>query len=93
MVMFMNSGRKHKLLPDIPHPKEILSTKRDAIARFIHVVKPLANVYELPTTSLHIFYDTSGGVIAFNRNASLFLNLRFFEAWRKHRPQLPTLSF
>jgi len=66
---------------DVLHPKDVLASKRDSIARFIHIVKPLAEVYELPLTSLHIFYDTSGGVIAFNRNASLFLNLRFFEAW------------
>lgn len=33
-------------------------------------------------TALHIFYDLEGGLIAFNRNGSLFLNYRFFEAWR-----------
>lgn len=78
-------------MPDIPHPKEIFTSKRDSIARFIHVIKPLAEVFELPLTSLHIFYDTSGGVIAFNRNASLFLNLRFFEAWRTYAVPPPAL--
>lgn len=68
---------------DVVNPKDVMSSKKDSIARFIHVVKPLADVYELPPTSLHVFYDVSGATIAFNRNASLFLNLRFFEAWRK----------
>lgn len=61
----------------------MLEEKKQSIARFIHVVKPLGEVYGLPPSSLHIFYDTAGGTIAFNRSASLFLNLRFFEAWRK----------
>jgi hypothetical protein len=33
-------------------------------------------------TAVRIFYDLSGGLIAFNRNGTLFLNYRFFEAWR-----------
>lgn len=57
--------------------------KRDILARFIHIIKPLVEVYKLPPTSLHIFYDLGGEMIAFNRNASIFLNLRYFEAWRK----------
>ena len=68
---------------DVVNPKDVMTSKRDSIARFIHVVKSLADVYELPPTSLHVFYDISGATIAFNRNASLFLNLRFFEACRK----------
>lgn len=60
-----------------------MASKRESLARFIHVLRPLAHIYSLPIASLHIFYDTSGGLIAFNRNASLFVNLRFFEAWRE----------
>jgi hypothetical protein len=60
-----------------------MSTKHDVIARFIHVIKPLGEIYRLPPTSLHIFYDQGGEMIAFNRNASIFLNLRYFEAWRE----------
>ena len=33
---------------------------------------------------MHVFYDVTGGLIAFNRNASLFMNLRFFEGWRAY---------
>ncbi|KDQ27869.1 hypothetical protein PLEOSDRAFT_50988 [Pleurotus ostreatus PC15] len=65
----------------------VLETKRDEIARFIHVVSPLAKVYNLPMSSLHIFYDLGGGLIAFNRNASIFLNLRYFEAWHHDQVQ------
>lgn len=51
-------------------------------------MQPLARVYKLPLPTLHIFYDVAGDLIAFNRNASIFLNLRFFEAWR----ELPALA-
>jgi hypothetical protein len=74
---------------DVPEPHTFLTRKRDSLARFIHVVTPLANVYSLPMTALHIFYDLAGGLIAFNRNGSLFLNLRFFEAWRAYAYSQP----
>ena len=62
-----------------------MKTKRDSIARFIYVVRPIVrDVFQLPPTSVHIFYDLAGSTIAFNRNASIFLNLRYFEAWRTY---------
>ncbi|CCO34132.1 hypothetical protein BN14_08224 [Rhizoctonia solani AG-1 IB] len=45
------------------------------------IVTPLRTLYKLPPSSVHIFYDTKGGLIAFNRNGSLFLNLRYYEGW------------
>lgn len=60
-----------------------METRSHPIARFIHVITPLAGIYELPITNLHIFYDLQGGIIAFNRNGSIFLNLRYFEEWRE----------
>ncbi|EGO00977.1 hypothetical protein SERLA73DRAFT_87350 [Serpula lacrymans var. lacrymans S7.3] len=66
---------------DVPEPQSIMTKKRDSLARFIHVISSLSVIYKLPMTSLHIFYDSGGGLIAFNRNASIFLNLRYFEAW------------
>lgn len=68
---------------DVPHMSTILQSKHDSLARFVHLARALGEVYSLPQTSLHIFYDISGELIAFNRNASLFLNLRFYEAWRE----------
>jgi len=77
---------------DVPQPKSIMTTMHDVLARFIHVVKPLGEVYKLPPTSLHIFYDTGGEMIAFNRNASIFLNLRYYEAWHDADVQKGNLS-
>ncbi|KAF8894925.1 hypothetical protein CPB84DRAFT_1816083 [Gymnopilus junonius] len=61
-----------------------MESKRHSLARFIHVMNPLADIYQLPLSNLHIFYDLKGGIIAFNRNGSIFLNLRYFEQWRKY---------
>ncbi|KAH0825764.1 hypothetical protein J3R83DRAFT_8923 [Lanmaoa asiatica] len=66
---------------DVPDTDTFMARMRDPLARFIHVITPLAQIYNLPMTSLHIFYDMAGGLIAFNRNGSIFLNLRYFEAW------------
>jgi hypothetical protein len=43
----------------------------------------LAEIYNLSLTNLHIFFDTKGGLIAFNKSGSIFLNLRYYEAWRE----------
>ena len=74
---------------DVPNPGELLKTRRDSIARFIYVVRPIRDIFQLPPTSVHIFYDLAGSTIAFNRNASIFLNLRYFEAWRTYKIQFP----
>lgn len=69
-------------MTDVPDTATFMARKMDELARFIHVIAPLSAVYALPMTALHIFSDVSGGLIAFNRNGSLFLNLRYYEAWR-----------
>lgn len=61
-----------------------MQTKKASIARFIHVMRSLAMIFRLPLSNLHIFYDLSGDLIAFNRNGSIFLNLRYFEQWREY---------
>ncbi|TFY51778.1 hypothetical protein EVJ58_g10387 [Rhodofomes roseus] len=66
---------------DVANVASIMETKRDMIARFIYVVLPLLEVYKLPRSSIHFYFDKTGQRIAFNRNASLFLSLRYFEAW------------
>lgn len=69
---------------DVPNLATVMGAKRDTIARFIYVVLPLLDVYKLPRSSIHFYFDQTGKRIAFNRNASLFLSLRYFEAWRMY---------
>ncbi|RPD65851.1 hypothetical protein L226DRAFT_529987 [Lentinus tigrinus ALCF2SS1-7] len=74
-------GIKVFVAKDVPDVRNLMQTKSESLARFIYTIRPLQEVYTLPPTSLHIFYDRAGDLIAFNRNASLFLNLRYFEQW------------
>ena len=67
---------------DISNPTKLMEAKKDVIARFIGVMMPILNVYQLPLTKIHIFYDLDGSTITFNRNESIFVNLRYYEAWR-----------
>lgn len=51
--------------------------KQGILARFAtRVINPLCDVFKLPASSMHVFYDQKGDLIAFNRNGSIFLNLR-----------------
>jgi hypothetical protein len=70
---------------DLPERESLIQRKRDVLARFLHVLLPLVSIYKIPQTSLHIFADKEGQLVAFNRSGSLFMNLRYFEAWRTFR--------
>jgi hypothetical protein len=72
----------HSPFSDIPDGPSLMATKKDALARFIHLILPLAEIYKIPPKSLQVFHDVSGGLIAFNSSGSIFLNLRFYEEWR-----------
>jgi hypothetical protein len=72
----------NSLIVDLPEPELLMKEKHDVLARFLDVLKLLVEVYTIPQTSLHIFADKDGRFISFNRRGILFLNLRYFEAWR-----------
>lgn len=61
-----------------------MQRKHDVLGRFLHVLNPLVTIYKIPQSSLHVFADNEGQLIAFNRNGSLFMNLRYYEAWRTY---------
>jgi hypothetical protein len=72
----------YSLIVDLSEPELLMRQKHDVLGRFLDVLKPLIEVYTIPQTSLHIFADEEGRFISFNRGGVLFLNLRYFEAWR-----------
>ncbi|KAK8101188.1 HATPase domain-containing protein [Apiospora kogelbergensis] len=57
---------------------QFLSTNHSHINSFAYLLREVGGVYSIPATALHIFYDESGGTIAFNSSGSIFCNLRFF---------------
>ncbi|KAF9506993.1 hypothetical protein BS47DRAFT_1366980 [Hydnum rufescens UP504] len=66
---------------------EVFKQKLAVLQRFSEVIDPLRDqVYRIPSRSVAIFYDLEGPLIAFNRGGSIFLNLRYYEAW--HDPQV-----
>ncbi|QRW13174.1 hypothetical protein RhiLY_12173 [Ceratobasidium sp. AG-Ba] len=76
------AGYKVYIAKDVSDPGLLAATKYDAMSRFGNlIINPLRALYKLPPSSVHIFYDTKGQTIAFNRNGGLFLNLRYYEAW------------
>ncbi|KAG8744390.1 hypothetical protein FRC12_014812 [Ceratobasidium sp. 428] len=76
------AGYRVYIANDVPDPGLLAALKFDPMSRFGNlVITPLRKLYKLPPSSVHIFYDTKGQTIAFNRNGGLFLNLRYYEAW------------
>jgi len=76
---------RNTLTVDLPERESLIQRKRDVLARFLHVLLPLVSIFKIPQTSLHVFADKEGQLVAFNRGGSLFMNLRYFEAWRTFR--------
>lgn len=72
------------LVTDVKDRHTLVARKQDALKRFVDILHPIRSIYNLPPATLHIFTDTSGDLIAFNRNGSIFLNLRYYEAWRTY---------
>ncbi|KAI9454957.1 hypothetical protein HD554DRAFT_2149343 [Boletus coccyginus] len=65
----------------MPDPATLMERMRGPLARFVDIIISLSEIYRLPTTTLRIFYDISGGCIAFNCRGTIYLNLRYFEVW------------
>lgn len=57
-----------------------LSQNFNAVERFSVVIQHLATVYKLNLATVAIYYDSTGGTIAFNSARALYFNLRFFVA-------------
>ncbi|KAL8855220.1 MAG: hypothetical protein Q9221_000126 [Calogaya cf. arnoldii] len=65
---------------------EFMTANRSGLAHFAAVLQDCATIYNLPSSSLQIFYDTSSTTMAFNQNKSLFFNYRYFK--QDHLPML-----
>ncbi|TGZ83805.1 hypothetical protein EX30DRAFT_338412 [Ascodesmis nigricans] len=66
---------------------KFLSTNMRAVSVFAVLLSRFADgVFGMQRKSLHVYYDTQGGTIAFNLAGSVFCNVRFFMSL--HAPQL-----
>lgn len=63
-----------------------------AINNFAFLLLDVGSIFNLRPQSLHIFYNSSGASIAFNKGGAIFANLRYFlqlhmPAWNKSQAQ------
>ncbi|KAI0884419.1 uncharacterized protein GGS22DRAFT_165574 [Annulohypoxylon maeteangense] len=55
-----------------------LTTNHSAINSFASLLLIVGAVYSINRSAIHIFYEPGGNTIAFNRDGSIFCNLRFY---------------
>lgn len=60
------------------------------INAFSNLLVEVADIYAVPRSAIHIFYDEAGPTIAFNKQGAIFSNLRFF--LQLHAPGMGTIS-
>lgn len=68
------------------NPDAVIGTKSAVIERLANILTLLRDQVFKIGDSVSIFYDLDGPLIAFNRNGSIFVNLRVYEQWRKDSP-------
>ncbi|ODA79799.1 hypothetical protein RJ55_05395 [Drechmeria coniospora] len=74
-----SNGMKVYVSKDMTTPQaDFLSANIGAVNTFASLLVEVGNIYSLAPRVVHIFYDESGGTIAFNTGGSIFCNLRFF---------------
>lgn len=67
----------------MPNTDAFMKRMHGPLARFVDIIISLSKIYRISTTTLRVFYDVSGGCIAFNCQGIIYLNLRYFEVWRE----------
>ncbi|CAB5200411.1 unnamed protein product [Rhizophagus irregularis] len=85
-------------VPNEVDHSEILSQSRTApLSQFINMIKDLADIFEITSKVIRIFYDDSVNSIAFNRDGALFFNLKFYlelhEQECKTKPTIDAMTY
>lgn len=66
-----------------------LINNQAALERLIELVyRPVGAIFGVNPKSMHVFCDTKGPSIAFNRGGSIYLNFRYYLAWHDADVQL-----
>jgi hypothetical protein len=73
-----SNGTRLFVSKTLASPSTFLAQNVFALNTFAVLLHEVTDVYNLPRKAMHIFYDESGGTIAFNSNGSIFCNFRFF---------------
>lgn len=82
-----SNGMKVYLAKNLADPASFLRDNLNAINAFASILLDIGGVYSLSPNVLHIFFDESGGTIAFNTGGSIFCNFRFFKQLHAARIQ------
>ncbi|KAI8616956.1 hypothetical protein BC830DRAFT_1115804 [Chytriomyces sp. MP71] len=56
----------------------IAAASQNALLRFVDLMRMLGGVFGLDPRTLNIYWDKSGGTVAFNRGRTLYFNFRFY---------------
>ncbi|KAI2470275.1 hypothetical protein F4781DRAFT_181900 [Annulohypoxylon bovei var. microspora] len=72
MRVFVSNG-----IPNF-NAAQFLTANHGAINSFASLLVDVGAVYAINTSAIHIFYEQGGNTIAFNRDGSIFCNLRFY---------------
>lgn len=79
LVASASNGMKVYVTKDLGDSSSaFLAANRAEINSFAALLTEVAQIYSLSPSVLHIFFDRTGGTIAFNTGGSIFCNLRFF---------------
>lgn len=83
-LVFVTNVARYRILvsSDVVDGHAYAQSNDAALVRFIsQIVTPVSGVFSLDSEMIHIFYDLSGLILAFNHNGEIYLNFRYYLAW------------
>jgi len=87
---------RHRITNSTKPSEQFLQQEFHAVDSFADILQNLCGIYKLNLSSVCIYYDNSGGTIAFNSNKALYFNVRFYYALhyneKKQKTTTATLS-
>ncbi|KAE8446634.1 hypothetical protein EG329_011827 [Mollisiaceae sp. DMI_Dod_QoI] len=63
---------------DNPYPQDFLRANVSGLNDFAILLHEVCEVYSLPPSAMHVFFDPASNTIAFNSGGSIFCNYKFF---------------
>jgi hypothetical protein len=82
-----SNGTRVFVSKSLASPSAFLSENVSSLNSFAVLLSEVSEIYSLPRKAMHVFYDETGGTIAFNSNGSVFCNFRFWKQLHEKKVQ------
>ena len=59
--------------------------QKSVLELFSEILVAMATLFEVPTSTIHMFWEDKSTMIAFNSDNQLYFNVRYFDCWHYYK--------